>query len=304
MSLAIVTNLFETCKQHHLISLILYTLYLIWCKRNPDFLYLLPLRHYVKLMMCISRISAWRIARTHTHARTHTMYRPMPHRTRSRVPLFIQTEFWSSIISEMQTYKIILLSSKKIKIQEAPENITSPCKFGYMAGEVRRSLFLLQGLYSLSRKTSYRKISWSLDVARFGLKLFQSLWNLAGTSVALLPRCLSNFRAIRPLQHPISRLRDFTRFGGKTSYRLVNRGPDPLQWKPRVVMVTDFVFTCGAGGCRYDNLRCTLVTMMTSSNGNLFRVTGLLWGESISHRWIPHTKASDAELWCFLWSVP
>ena len=40
-----------------------------------------------------------------------------------------------------------------------------------------------------------------------------------------MPRCLSNFRAIRPLQHPISRLRDFTRFGGKTSYRLVNRGP-------------------------------------------------------------------------------
>ena len=83
-----------------------------------------------------------------------------------------------------------------------------------------------QGLYSLSGKTSYRKISWSLEAARFGFKLFQSLWNLAGTSAALLPSCLSNFRAIRPLQHPISRLRDFTRFGGKTSYRLVNRGPD------------------------------------------------------------------------------
>ena len=81
------------------------------------------------------------------------------------------------------------------------------------------------GLYSLSGKTSYRKISWSLEAARFGFKLFQLLWNLAGTSAALLPRCLSNFRAIRPLQHPISRLRDFTRFGGKTSYRLVNRGP-------------------------------------------------------------------------------
>ena len=76
------------------------------------------------------------------------------------------------------------------------------------------------GLYSLSGKTSYRKISWSLEAARFGFKLFQSLWNLAGTSAALLPRCLSNFRAIRPLQHTISRLRDFTRFGGKTSYRL------------------------------------------------------------------------------------
>ena len=82
------------------------------------------------------------------------------------------------------------------------------------------------GLYSLSGKTSYRKISWSLEAARWGFKLFQSLWNLAGTSATLLPRCLSNFRAIRPLQHPISWLRDFTRFGGKTSYRLVNRGPD------------------------------------------------------------------------------
>ena len=82
----------------------------------------------------------------------------------------------------------------------------------------------LLGLYSLSGKTSYRKILWSLEAARFGFKLFQSLWNLAGTSAALLPRCLSNFRAIRPLQHTISRLRDFTTFGGKTSYRLVNRG--------------------------------------------------------------------------------
>ena len=86
-------------------------------------------------------------------------------------------------------------------------------------------LSTLLGLYSLSGKTSYRKISWSLEAARLGFKLFQSLCNLAGTSAALLPRCLSYFRAIRPLQHPISRLRDFTRFGGKTSYRLMNRGP-------------------------------------------------------------------------------
>ena len=27
-------------------------------------------------------------------------------------------------------------------------------------------------------------------------------------------------------------------------------------------------------------------------------------GEFIRRRWIPHTKASDAELWCFLWSGP
>ena len=29
-----------------------------------------------------------------------------------------------------------------------------------------------------------------------------------------------------------------------------------------------------------------------------------LCGEFTGHRWIPHTKASDAELWCFLWSAP
>ena len=45
-------------------------------------------------------------------------------------------------------------------------------------------------------------------------------------------------------------------------------------------------------------------TMMTSSNGNIFRVTGHLCGEFTGPRWIPHTKASDAELWCLLWSAP
>ena len=40
--------------------------------------------------------------------------------------------------------------------------------------------------------------------------------------------------------------------------------------------------------------------MMTSSNGNIFHVTGPLCGS----QWIPRTKGSDAELWCFLWSAP
>ena len=44
--------------------------------------------------------------------------------------------------------------------------------------------------------------------------------------------------------------------------------------------------------------------MMTSPNGSIFRVTGLLWGEFAGHRWIPRTKASDAEFWCFIWSTP
>ena len=44
--------------------------------------------------------------------------------------------------------------------------------------------------------------------------------------------------------------------------------------------------------------------MMTSSNGNIFRVTGHLRGEFTGHRWIPRKKASDVELWCFLPSCP
>ena len=38
--------------------------------------------------------------------------------------------------------------------------------------------------------------------------------------------------------------------------------------------------------------------MLTSSNGNIFRVTGHLCGEFTGPRW-----RSDAELWCFLWSA-
>ena len=44
--------------------------------------------------------------------------------------------------------------------------------------------------------------------------------------------------------------------------------------------------------------------MMTSSNGNIFRVTGPLCVEFTGHRCIPFTKASNAELWWFLWSAP
>ena len=37
---------------------------------------------------------------------------------------------------------------------------------------------------------------------------------------------------------------------------------------------------------------------------HISRLTVPLWGESTGHRWIPLTKASDTELWRFLWSAP
>ena len=54
---------------------------------------------------------------------------------------------------------------------------------------------------------------------------------------------------------------------------------------------------------RYASSRLNVVTcgreliMMTSTNGNIFRITGPLCGEFTGHRWIPRTKDSDTELW-------
>ena len=59
-------------------------------------------------------------------------------------------------------------------------------------------------------------------------------------------------------------------------------------------LCTRFLFCFVLGWC--------LLIMVTSSNRNIFRIAGPLWGESTGHRWIPLTKASGAELWCF-WSA-
>ena len=45
-------------------------------------------------------------------------------------------------------------------------------------------------------------------------------------------------------------------------------------------------------------------SMMMSSNASIFRIIGPLWVEFTSHRWIPLTKTSDAELWCLHLSAP
>ena len=56
--------------------------------------------------------------------------------------------------------------------------------------------------------------------------------------------------------------------------------------------------------CCMTTIFITVAYTMTSSNGNIFRVTGPLCEEFTGNRWIFLTKASDAELWRFLWSAP
>ena len=49
-------------------------------------------------------------------------------------------------------------------------------------------------------------------------------------------------RAIHSLKAPMARLRDFTRFGGKTSFRLVNRGTVTSQWWYDIKCTYTFIF--------------------------------------------------------------
>ena len=49
----------------------------------------------------------------------------------------------------------------------------------------------------VSDKTSYHKISQSLEAARFVFRFTWLLWNLTGTSAAVLQMCLSNFKAMQ-----------------------------------------------------------------------------------------------------------
>ena len=67
-------------------------------------------------------------------------------------------------------------------------NASAPCQGLYCAP--------CQGLYSLRRKTYYSQILWNLEGARLEVIMIISIVNLTGTSAALLPRCLSNLRAI------------------------------------------------------------------------------------------------------------
>ena len=84
------------------------------------------------------------------------------------------------------------------------------------------------GLVSISDKTSYCKISQSLEAVRFVLffRIVQSLWNLTGTLTVMLPICPWHLKSLWWFKLPILQLRHFTRSYDKTSYRILKQGPD------------------------------------------------------------------------------
>ena len=92
----------------------------------------------------------------------------------------------------------------------------------------------VQGIVSISDMTSYFKISQSLETVRFVSSIIRSLWNMTGTSAALLPKCLSYFKATWAL-HSILRSHD------KRSYRILKQGPGrvPGAWLTQLLTVSN-----------------------------------------------------------------
>ena len=56
---------------------------------------------------------------------------------------------------------------------------------------------IILGPVSISHKTIDYKISQNLEAVRFVFKSVRSLQDMTGTSAAVLPMCLSNFKAMQ-----------------------------------------------------------------------------------------------------------
>ena len=94
-----------------------------------------------------------------------------------------------------------------------------------------------QGLYSQSGKTSYRKISWSLDAERFGFYLSSRSEIDSHIDSHIVAEMSVKFQSNTTIiTSNLAALR-LQRFGGKTSYRLVNRGPELIYvFKLRIIL--------------------------------------------------------------------
>ena len=144
---------------------------------------------------------------------------------------------------------------------------------------------------SIPDKTSYLKISWNLKVMLFVFRIIRLLWNVTGTSVALLSMCLSNFKAMQWFKLPISHPRD---------PRLIEYWNGAQHFLFRHLL--KFRHATFISGCNFwkwsSNTHGTYVQCLDTSligtqqhgvprhkwhltvkvNGNIFRGTGPLWG--------------------------
>ena len=90
----------------------------------------------------------------------------------------------------------------------------------------------------------------------------------------------------------------------KQSGNHANQYPACNYWNDCLVFRSWAFSEAFLNGWYWELLECHKVPshMMTSSKGNIFGVTGHLCEEFNGHRWIPRSKANDAELTCLLGS--
>ena len=88
-------------------------------------------------------------------------------------------------------------------------------------------------------------------------------------------------------------------------YLQIGTGLDVFTWEPDLretivhLIISNKIKPLGLLERRKRCLAWVWQYMMTSSNGNIFRVTGHLCGEFTGPLWVPRTKACDTELWYF-----
>ena len=156
-------------------------------------------------------------------------------------------------------------------------------------GKMTSLYWIRAQMWEFGKNPVRSEICWS-DYHKTGF-CSQSWWrHQMETFSALLAICAGNSPVPGefPAQRPVTRSFDvcFDIF-------ILNQGPDVrVRKKPSKVWNL----------LEWLSQNCFLFpVMMTSSNGNIFRVTGHLCGKFTGPRWISRTKASDAELWCLLW---
>ena len=151
----------------------------------------------------------------------------------------------------------------------------------------------IRGFYSLSDRTCYLKISLNIDAPRLGLDLSNrsEIWQTSRQQ-----RCRNICRISERCDHYNIHSSGFESWGDFAVKRLT-------AWWIEAQLINFIQLHRNTQWYhkqkqRNATFRCMNLPMMTSSNGIIFRVTGTLCGEFTGHRWIPGTKASDAEL-CF-----
>ena len=79
-------------------------------------------------------------------------------------------------------FSVKFISSTNINYGVLSAYCFKSCQYGLISSKILSNL----GFFSLIGRAFCCKISWSIEAARFGFKLFQSLWNLTGASAAAL----------------------------------------------------------------------------------------------------------------------